>query len=174
MGDTESRMPSAPWGALLVGGIIAVILGLVIVFNPFDSIRFITVVVGIALIVYGIFGIIGAIRGKPAGWAGPVVGLIGGIVLVAWPAGSVTTLAIVIGIVWLAFGIVTVVSALGGPAENRWPIFFGGLIMAILGLIVVVWPGPSLALIAVLVGIAVLVSGIGLIVQAFRLRGATR
>lgn len=169
--DHRGGVPASMWGGLLIGGIIAVILGIIVVFNPFDSVRFLTVVVGIAFVVAGIFGIVAAIRGtsRVSIWA-PIVALIGGIVLIVVPEGSVKTLAIIIGIILLAFGIVTIVGAIGARQDGGWAPVLVGAVLIVLGLIVIVWPGPTLALIAVLVGISVLVSGIGMIAQAFRLR----
>lgn len=175
MGDTGRSLPTPPWVVLLIGGIIAVILGLIVVFNPFDSVRFITVVVGIALVIAGIFGIVGSLRGSsPVGWAGPAVALVGGIILIVFPETSVKTAAVVVGIIWLAFGIVTIVAAVGGRGDDRWAPMLAGLFLAVLGLIVIIWPGPTLSIVAVLVGIAVLIAGIGLIAQALRQRNVQR
>lgn len=171
VGDTDRKLPTTPWGVLLVGGIIAIILGILVVFNPFDSVRFLTVVVGIALVVAGIFGIIGAMRGTSGiGWAGPAVALIGGIILIVFPETSVKTAAIVVGLIWLAFGIVTIVVAIAGRGDDRWAPLLAGMVLAVLGIIVIVWPGPTLAIVAVLVGIAVLIAGIGMVAQALRAR----
>jgi len=168
-------VPASMWGGLLVGGIVAAILGIIVIFNPFDSVRFLTVVVGIAFVVAGIFGIVASIRGTSRmGVLGPIVALIGGIVLIVVPEGSVKTLAIVVGIILLAFGVVTIVGAVGARQDGGWGPALVGAVLAVLGLIVIVWPGPTLALIAVLVGISVLVSGIGMIAQAFRLRSLRR
>jgi uncharacterized membrane protein HdeD (DUF308 family) len=172
--DRDKAMaPSALWWTALIGGIVAVILGLLVVFNPFDSVRFLTVIVGVALAVGGIFGIVASIRGTSrVSVAGPIIAVIGGLVLIFLPEQSVKTAAIIIGIVLLAFGIVTLIAAIVASKEVGWGPVVGGVVLAILGLVVVVWPGPTLSLIAILVGIAVLVSGLSMIVQAFRLRGS--
>jgi uncharacterized membrane protein HdeD (DUF308 family) len=152
-------------------GVIAVILGLVVIFNPFDSVRFVTIVIGIALLISGVLGIVASIRGTSRiGVAGPIVAFIGGLVLVILPEGSVKSAAIVAGIIFMAFGIVTVVVALTARDTGGWPPVLAGLLLSAIGLVVVVWPGPSLALLALLAGVAIVLFGIGMVVQAFRLR----
>lgn len=170
--EKRSGLPASMWGGLLIGGAIAVVLGLIVVFNPFDSVRFVTVVVGIAFAAAGVFGIVAAARGtsRVSIW-GPVVALIGGIILIVVPEGSVKALAVIVGIILLAFGMVTIAGAMTRRDDGGWGPVLVGAVLGVLGLIVIVWPGPTLSLVAVLVGISVLVAGVGMIAQAFRLRG---
>lgn len=42
----------------LITGIISLALGLIIIFNPFESVRFIVILIGIYTIIYGVFSII--------------------------------------------------------------------------------------------------------------------
>jgi uncharacterized membrane protein HdeD (DUF308 family) len=168
--DTN-RSGGSSWAVLLVIGVIALIIGIIVIFNPFDSVRFLTVVIGISLITSGVLGIVASLRGRSRiGVAAPIVALIGGLVLVFIPEGSVKTAAIVVGVILLAFGIVTMVVAFTARKEGGWVPILAGLAVAVIGLIVVVWPGPTLALLAILAGISIVLFGVGMIAQAFRER----
>ena len=103
-------------------------------------------------------------------WA-PFVVLVGGIVLIAWPEGSVKTLAVLVGIILLAFGALTVAASATQRQGGGWGTILVGIVLAALGLVVIIWPGPSVALMAVLVGVSVLICGIGMVAQGLRLRG---
>jgi uncharacterized membrane protein HdeD (DUF308 family) len=168
--DTN-RSGGSSWAVLLAIGVIALILGIIVIFNPFDSVRFLTVVIGISLIISGVLGIVASLRGRSRiGVAGPIVALIGGLILVFIPEGSVKTAAIVVGVILMAFGIVTMVVAFTARQEGGWGPIMAGLAVAVIGLIVVVWPGPTLALLAILAGISIVLFGIGMVAQAFRER----
>ena len=47
-----------------------------------------------------------------------------------------------------------------------------GLILAIVGLVFIIWPGPTVTLLMILVGLSALIFGISAIVQALALRRA--
>lgn len=159
---------SSPWGLVLAVGIVAVLFGLIIVVNPFDSLRAITALVGVFLLIAGIVGVVAGRSRGAAGAAGPVVAIIGGIVLLVLPGVTLKVLAVVVGLILLTWGLVTVLAAWRERASGGS--MAGGIALSVLGLVVVVWPGPTLALISLLVGIAVLLFGIGMVVQALRMR----
>jgi uncharacterized membrane protein HdeD (DUF308 family) len=164
------RDTSAPWGLLLAAGVLTALFGLILILNPFDSLRVVTAMIGVLLLIAGIAGVAAGWGRGAAGSAGPVVAIIGGLILLILPGITLQVLAVVVGLILLVWGIVSVVVALRDRRPGQGGSVLGGVALALLGLVVVVWPGPTLALITLLVGVGVLLFGVALIVQALRLR----
>lgn len=167
----DSGLPSStPWGLVLAVGVAAVAFGAFVVVNPFDSLRVVTALIGVLLLVAGGVGMVAGWGRGPVGAAGPLVAVIGGVILVVLPGVTLKVLAIVVGLTLLVWGIVTTVAVARDQRPGSGRSLAGGVVLAAVGLVVVVWPGTTLALITLLVGIAVLLFGVAMIVQAFRMR----
>ncbi|WP_291279863.1 lipase family protein [Galactobacter sp.] len=109
--------------------------------------------------------------GLPA-WARAGVGLgaaVLGVVLLIRPTTSLGVLALVVGFSCLAQAAVEVLDVAGttGRRRRRWV----ALIWLVLGVFVLVWPGLTVRLLAVAVGIGLIVNGISDIVGAKRAQG---
>ncbi len=161
---------SAPWGLVLAIGVIAVVFGAIVVANPFDSLATVTALIGVFLIVAGVFGLVAG-RGRGAvGFSGPIVAIIGGVVLLFLPGVTLKVAAVAVGVILLVWGVVTALAAWRGRERGAGGSMAGGVVLAVVGLVVIVWPGPTLSLLTFLFGLAVLVFGVGMIVQAVRMR----
>ena len=84
-----------------------------------------------------------------------------------------TILAIFIGIAFLFRGFGTLFLGAEQKEGRGWNIF-GGIVMLIGGLVILVWPGISLVTLAWVTGIWLIVTGIFEIIAAFRLRSAAK
>lgn len=160
---------SSVWALLLGVGVVSIILGLVIVANIWESLRFVGVIIGLIMLFAGVVGIaIGARRG--GGMAlGPIVALIGGAVLLFWPDLTLKALAVIVGLTLIAWGGVQSGLAIASSREGRSGMLVTGILILLLGVVVVAWPGPTLALLTTLVGIAVIAAGIAAVVQALNM-----
>ncbi len=101
-------------GALLLSAAVAGIAGLIIIRHPGGSVELVALAFGIYLVVMGImrlYAAVYALGGRAWLILSGLVDLAAGVLIVAWPQFGVTTLAIVIGIVLLARGIVMCVVA---------------------------------------------------------------
>jgi uncharacterized membrane protein HdeD (DUF308 family) len=91
----------------------------------------------------------------------------GGIILfVEW---SIADLALFVGLLLIFRGVVTATSVPVDGSARNWSIGFG-LIEALVGLAVLVWPGPTLLVVALTIGWYVLFSGVMTIVGAITAR----
>lgn len=171
MQRSDSGLPSStPWGLVLAIGVAAVVFGAFVVVNPFDSLRVVTAMIGVLLLIAGIVGMVAGWGRGPMGAAGPLVAVVGGVILLLLPGITLKVLAIVVGLILLVWGVVTTVAAARDRRPRSNGSMAGGVVLAAVGLVVVVWPGTTLALITLLVGIAVLLFGVAMIVQALRMR----
>jgi uncharacterized membrane protein HdeD (DUF308 family) len=162
------------WGVMLAAGIVAVIFGIIVLANIWGSVRLVAVLAGLFLVFAGIMQLVhaaGAER-KTGKIIGGLVILILGLVLVFWPESSVKTVAVLIGLAFLFWGVVMAIAAFVDRGEG-WGIAAGfGLLLALVGIIVVAWPGPTIAILMILVGLDAILFGASLIAQSLALRKA--
>ncbi len=172
------RLIGKSWGWVLFFGIVTLGLGVVVVLKPKDTIYAFAIVLGIWLFVAGLFRIVMAIADHEdtAGtrWLMAVLGLLSvivGILFFRHTEETVTTLAFLIGLFWVVGGIIeffTAYSDYGSPARG-WRIGMGILAFAA-GIVTLVWPHLTLASLAVIMGIWLIIYGLLEIVLSLQIR----
>ena len=97
-----------------------------------------------------------------------------GVVLIRHLNLTVALVGLVIGITWIVQGVAALLTGLSGSAGERrgWWIFFG-LISLIAGIVVTAVPTTSVTVLAVLVGIWFIITGLMQIIGGFMQRHAT-
>jgi uncharacterized membrane protein HdeD (DUF308 family) len=163
------------WGVLLFLGITSLVVGVLALAWPGKTVVVVAVLMAAWLIVSGIFQVV---RGFSRGLSGGMRALLfisGGLSLILgffaisgiWEA--VEILAIFIGIGFLFRGFALLFGATDEWSSRGWSIFLG-ILMIIGGFTVLVWPAISLATLAWVIGIWLIVGGVFEIFGAFRLR----
>jgi len=165
------------WQAMVFVGVVTAILGLIIALHPGGSLNVIAVLLGVLLVVSGIFDLVRMLDRSEAhrvwlGIAGLLLVVIG-VVLIRHLDLTVALVGLVIGISWIVQGLAALVTAFSGERGERrgWWIFFG-LIGLIAGIVVVAVPTTSVTVLAVLVGIWFIVTGLTEIVGGLMQRHA--
>lgn len=172
------RVIGKSWGWVLFFGIVTLILGVVVTARPKDTIYAFAIVLGIWLFVAGLFRIVMAIADHEdtAGtrWLMALLGLVSvivGILFLHRTDETVTTLAFLIGLFWVIGGIIeffTAYSDFGSPARV-WRVAMGVLAFAA-GVVTLVWPHLTVAALAVVMGIWLIIYGVLEIALSFQLR----
>jgi uncharacterized membrane protein HdeD (DUF308 family) len=159
MQGREIRVGSSSWALMVGAGALLIVLGLIVVANIWESLSFLGILIGLILLFLGIVGIaVGAKRG--GGWAlAPIVAIIGGLVLLFWPDLTLKALAVIVGLTLIAWGAVQSGIAIASAREGRSGMLVSGVVILLLGVIVVAWPGPTLALLTTLFGAALILAG---------------
>jgi uncharacterized membrane protein HdeD (DUF308 family) len=182
MEEAEAGLPAGfgmarAWQAMLVFGIITLVLGLIVALHPSGSLNVIAVLIGILLIVSGIFHLVrvfgpGESHRIWMGISGLLLVVIG-VVLIRHLHLTVALMGLVIGITWIVQGLSALAAGIGGEVrEGRgWWIFFGFIIL-IGGIVVTAVPTSSVTVLAVLVGIWFIIEGLFEIIGAFIVRRA--
>ncbi|MGA2835984.1 MAG: DUF308 domain-containing protein [Acidimicrobiales bacterium] len=172
----DGGLPSkVVWQLELVTGVITLVLGIILSFRPSQSLNVICVIIGILLIIGGIFHLIRALDRdeRHRAWiviAG-VLELVIGVVLIRHLGLTKAAIGLLIGIVWIVQGVVVLLAGImGGTKGSRgWAIAFG-LISLAAGIVVVAVPEKSLTALALLLGIWFIVMGIFELIAGFVLR----
>ena len=162
------------WGLVLAVGVVAVVFGILVLANIWGSVHLVAIFAGLFLLFAGILQFFLGGGGKTGRIVAGVVAIILGIALIAWPEASVKTVAVIIGLAFLISGISVAVAAIAAQGEGYGAVVGFGAVVAVIGLIFIIWPGPTVAILMVLVGLAALLFGIGAIIQALSLRRALK
>jgi uncharacterized membrane protein HdeD (DUF308 family) len=178
IGDQLGRI-GRHWGWLLFFGILMVAAGVAAVAWPGPTVVVLAILFGIQIIVSGIFSFIGAFAADESGgmrtW-NVILGLLGiviGLYAVRHIIVSVVALALLIGIYRAAYGIAQIYTAIHNRElpHRGWMGFIGALSL-VAGIIVIVWPGPSLVTLAIVLGVWLIIYGVMEIALAFQARSA--
>jgi uncharacterized membrane protein HdeD (DUF308 family) len=153
-------------GVGITVGAVTLILGIIIAFHPTQSLAAIAVLLGVVMLVTGVYHLARAIGGREndrvwRGLAGVLFFLVG-IALIRHLNLSVALIGFFIGITWIIQGVSVLVESFGPGRERRetgWTVVFG-VISLIAGIVVVASPISSVTALTILVGIWFIVMGI--------------
>jgi uncharacterized membrane protein HdeD (DUF308 family) len=167
---------ASAWQATLFLGVATVILGLIVAFHPSGSLNVIAVLLGILMIISGIFNLIRVFDAAEQHrvWLG-IAGLLYvviGVVLIRHLNLTVAVIGLIVGLTWIVSGLSALFGGVVGSREGRgWWIFFG-IVSLIAGIVVVSDPISSVTVLAVLLGIWFIVMGLFEVIAAFIIRRA--
>jgi len=130
----------------------------------------------------GVFAIVAAVRAeeRDTRWwlllAEGVLGVLAGIVAFVWPGLTALALLYLVAAWSIITGILQIVGAirLRREIEGEWALILGGVLSVIFGVLLAVLPGPGILALLWLIGAYALVSGVLLIILAFRVRNEPR
>jgi uncharacterized membrane protein HdeD (DUF308 family) len=165
-----------PWWLVLVEGIIAALVGLLLLIAPVGGLVVLLEVFGFYLLIGGIFRIASIfVDASSWGWRllGGILGIVAGIVVVdhpVWGAITAATSAVyLVGFLAIISGVIGLVEAFQG---GGWGAGILGILSIIFGLIVVLNPLISLVVMPILLGAFMMIGGIAAIVISFLMRGS--
>jgi uncharacterized membrane protein HdeD (DUF308 family) len=162
------------WWISVLGGIALVVLGVWLLTNLFESVVVLAWLVGISLIVVGIVEVM-ALHGEEgvggAAWVSGGLLVAAGIAVMVWPDITLWAIAVLAGIGLVLAGLLRVALALTDRRGSDMPIQLGlgGLSIA-LGIVVLVWPDATLVVLAVLLGVRAIGTGLVAIGVGWQLR----
>lgn len=179
----ERRAVDAVRTILGLGGLLALVVGILILVNPLKSgavaMQIIAVIVAIYMIGVGAVSLGTSLFSRSlGGWARTgnillgVLYLVAGVVLIANLTGTAVLLTwllvLFLGAMWIFEGVLafTMMKSSGRPA---WSVFYG-IVSIIAGLVLIFSPGLSALALWVLLGASMIVMGIIQMVRAFSIR----
>jgi uncharacterized membrane protein HdeD (DUF308 family) len=177
LADDQLRGYASLWWLVMLFGVAVLGVGVFFVASPHETLSTFTVIAGVFLLVDGVLAILGSIfrRGEGRGLLAiiGVLSAIAGLVLIKKPFGTLVVFILIFGIWLVVAGVIRLVVAFGEPVGRG-----GNIAIAILdfiaGVVILSWPGPSLATLAVIIGIVLILRGILWIIAGWELRGLVR
>jgi uncharacterized membrane protein HdeD (DUF308 family) len=167
------------WWLLALRGLVAVIFGVMTLFNPAASLAVLVLFFGAYAMVDGIFAIIAGATAPSGsrrwGWliAGGVLGILVGIATLFMPQVTAFVLTVWIA-VWAIFvGIAQIASAirLRKEIEGEFWLILGGAVAVLFGIWALISPLAGAFAITFGIGFFAIVYGVTMLAVAFRLRG---
>mmetsp|Transcript_10547 Transcript_10547/g.17140 ORF Transcript_10547/g.17140 Transcript_10547/m.17140 type:complete len:182 (+) Transcript_10547:92-637(+) len=165
------------WIVMLVVGILAVVLGVLALANPFAASVTATVFAGWSFLFLGAFQTFASFSAPSTGAkiAGVILGLLAmviGVHIIAQPLQGLLSLTFAAGILFLVSGIFKGIFGFSNfEGSARWALLLSGLVSVILGLMVLNnFPQSAAVLLGVLLAIELLSNGISAIALAFAVR----
>jgi uncharacterized membrane protein HdeD (DUF308 family) len=162
------------WWWFMVRGVLAIGLALVALFWPQMTTGILVNLLGAYLLFDGVVGAIGAIRsGGQRGFPVFAIASIAvGAILLFWTGLSIRVFLTLVGIWAVLQGAGLFLSNRGSDSDAETRQLFGivGAVLAVIGLILIVWPSTGVVAISWLIAIVAAVIGCALIYVAIRLR----
>ncbi len=170
----EQPLTGQIWWVFMLRGVLAAVLGISALIWPTLTLGILVLFVGAYLIADGVMGLVVGF-GRPGASGGllqPVVSVVVGLVLVFWPSQSARTLFMVLGAGALFVGISYLISArrYGAGEMDRRLLTTVGVIAALLGVILLVWPGAAVVTVSWILAVAALVVAAVLIFLGVRFK----
>jgi uncharacterized membrane protein HdeD (DUF308 family) len=167
------------WGWVAAFGVLSIALGVVVLVWPNATVVVVASLLGAYLLVSGIFQVVNAFSATLLqtgyrwliGISG-VLSILLGLYAFRSISHSVTILVLLIGYSWLLRGFSLLFDSIAAPKgmPGRGWAAFTGILDIVAGLVVLMYPGPSLSALTLLAGIWLIILGLTEIVGAFRIR----
>lgn len=176
MGGTGRSVLTAQasrWWVFLLLGLASVVLGTILLFDLVAAVETLALLVAFGLWFNGMGEIVGAGR-YHGGWsiAAGVFLIAGGIVAVVWPGITLWALAVVTGIDLLLSGGSRVAGAMADKPRGWGWLLAGGVLSLVAGVLALAWPGITILVLAILLGIRLIMFGAAELAFAWALRDA--
>jgi uncharacterized membrane protein HdeD (DUF308 family) len=157
-------------------GLAAVVVGVILLFNPAAAARTLALLFGLALVLGGLLEM--AVD-KDTGHRGAslllgAVLVVGGLLAAFWPGVTLWTLALITGLSLILHGGARVGLAVVGRREIAgwgW-LALAGAVNLLVGVVAIVWPAATILVLSLLLGAQIAVFGVLLLVAAFLRPGA--
>jgi uncharacterized membrane protein HdeD (DUF308 family) len=176
---SADRTEKMLWWLALGGAAVSLILGIMMLVWPQATLYVGAIIFGLWLLFHGAIYLVNAITAHAADGASRALhGVIGvlfviaGVLCLRHLVLSLLVIATLIGVTWLIGGIVGLIEAFAGHHSGPVRLLAGvlGGLTVLGGLIVLIWPGPSLKTLVVLTGIWLLLLGAVQLVLVLRSR----
>jgi len=163
------------WWLFLLQGIAGILLGLMLLTAPGETLLALTTFLGFYWLITGVLALVRIFVDRTVPWIWPlligVVGILAGILVLKHPLLAALTVPTVIvtilGVQGLVMGVFEI---LGGFTGGGIGSFILGVINVLIGLLLLSSPVTAALAVPLVFGVLLLVQGVGLIIWAFRVR----
>jgi uncharacterized membrane protein HdeD (DUF308 family) len=168
------------WWAIALRGLLAIVLGVLILSWPGETLAILLALLGIYCFFDGVFALVATFQAaheQRQWWPYLLEGLLSiaiGILVFARPAAAALALVLLIAIRCIVTGAVEISSASAlrrTTGSSHWALWLGGLASLVFGVLILFRPFAGLSVLLWLAGIYCIVFGVMVIITAFGVRG---
>ena len=167
------------WWLWLIRGILAIVLGILFLTRPAESLVSLAMVIGAWFLIDGVISLFHGFGKMPEGqsrwmfiiWG--IIEIIAGLQLIAKPVLGAMTLTVVIGIWAIILGALEIISGIKYRDEmsGEFWLILGGIAAVIFGILIFSNLLQGAIAVTALIGIWGLISGVVLLILAFKIKG---
>ena len=167
------------WWLLVLGGLISVVAGFLVLVYPGLTLLLLAWILGFYFLLAGAFELVESFMGDETAGGRVLMALLGalsiivGLLVLRNPGQGIAALALLLGIYFVAVGVLSFARA-GSQAEGRGLLIFIGIIDLIVGVVILVQPLLGVEVLILLVWLRLLLRGVLLIGTGFQLRKAAK
>lgn len=153
---------SSRWWAFLALGVVSAVVGLVLMLDLVAAASTLALLVAFGLIVTGAGELLtaGRYQNRTVGLVAGAVLVVGGLIAAAWPGITLWVLAVVVGINLIVSGVARIAGAVSLRVEGWGWLLVGGALSVVVGVLALGWPGATVLVLGLLLGIRMLIFGI--------------
>jgi uncharacterized membrane protein HdeD (DUF308 family) len=151
------------WWVSVLLGVVLVLVGVWLLTNLFESVVVLAWIVGVSFIVGGVAEVLAhrGQRGEWLAWVGGGLLAVAGITALVWPAITLWALAVIAGLGLILAGCVQVIVGLVDRDRSSFWVQVGlGGFGVLVGVVVLAWPEATLVVLALMLGLRAVVSGV--------------
>lgn len=159
--------------AMFVGGLAAVVLGVLAVFSTEATLTVIALFFGLYFLVIGAIRVITGLVTTGLNAGARIVDLIlgvliliAGIFMLRNPETTLVLLSVLIGIAWIIEGVASIAES--ADDSSRWLGIVFGVISIVAGIVVLSVPMQAIGTLAIVAGVFLIVAGVSQLIRAFR------
>ncbi|HEY7068555.1 MAG TPA: DUF308 domain-containing protein [Acidimicrobiales bacterium] len=164
---------SPKWWLFLALGAVAIVIGIILLLDLFTAVATLALLVALGFLATGISEVMTAGRYRNVlGLVAGAVLILAGLAALVWPDITLWALAVVTGIGMIVSGVVRIMGALSLRLEGWGWLLFGGAISVLIGVLALFWPGATILVLAILLGLRLVVFGISEVMFGLSLHAA--
>jgi uncharacterized membrane protein HdeD (DUF308 family) len=158
-------------------GLAALVIGVVLLFNPVAAAHTLALLIGLAFVIGGLLELAVGWDSQRR-WASFVLGailVVGGILAAAWPGPTLFTVAFITGLSLIVHGGTRIGIAIVARHEiSNWGwLALAGAVNVVIGVVAIAWPQATVFVLSVILGLQIAVFGLLLVGAAFVHPGAS-
>ncbi|MGW7257598.1 HdeD family acid-resistance protein [Streptomyces sp. NPDC054834] len=168
------------WTWILASAVATIVPGVLVLVWPDETLHVLAVLIGLYLLVFGAFRFV-AVFGREGhgerlpGLVVAVLYVLAGVLCLRNPLQTIAALSVIVGIVWLASGILTLYTALAAKdLPHRGAVLAGAVLAIVAGIVVLALPAESARALTRLLGLWLVLLGLAEAGVAFAWRSALR
>jgi uncharacterized membrane protein HdeD (DUF308 family) len=152
---------SAKWWAFLALGIVAVVVGLLLLLDLFAAVATVALLAAVGLVVTGVSELVTAGRYRSVlGYVAGGILVLAGVAAAVWPGITLWVLAILAGLGLIVSGAARIWGAVSFRVEGWGWLLVGGLVSVVIGVLALAWPDVTILALGILLGVRMIMFGI--------------
>lgn len=178
-GDAMTALAGS-WTWILGSAVVTLVPGVLILVWPDESLHVLAVLIGLYLLLAGAFRFVMAFAREAHGerLAGVLIAVLfvlAGVLCLRNPLQTITALSLIVGLAWLASGIVTLYTAIAAEdLPHRGAVMAAAVLGIVAGIVVLALPAESARVLTRLLGLWLVLLGLAEVWVAFSWRSALR